>query len=103
MAAGDVVNTASRLQSAAPVDGILVGEPTYRATRETVEYREAEPVQAKGKAEPVAVWEVVGERVAPGTRRSSRRARIPLVGRTRSCGCSATRSPAPGGSARRSS
>src|SRR5438034_78669 len=33
IASGDVVNTAARLQSAAPVDGILVGEATYRATR----------------------------------------------------------------------
>src|SRR5918994_2334842 len=32
MASGDVVNTAARLQSAAPVDGIIVGEQTYRAT-----------------------------------------------------------------------
>ena len=32
MAAGDVVNTAARLQSAAPTDGILVDETTYRAT-----------------------------------------------------------------------
>src|SRR3954471_7577987 len=30
MAAGDVVNTASRLQTAAPVNGVLVGESTYR-------------------------------------------------------------------------
>ena len=33
MAAGDVVNTAARLQAAAPVNGILVGERTFRATR----------------------------------------------------------------------
>src|ERR687887_1318902 len=33
MAAGDVVNTAARLQAAAPVNGILVAEATYRATR----------------------------------------------------------------------
>src|SRR5438309_4949653 len=32
MAAGDVVNTAARLQSAAPVNGVLAGEMTYRAT-----------------------------------------------------------------------
>src|SRR6478672_8969720 len=32
MASGDVVNTAARLQTAAPVDGILVGETTFRAT-----------------------------------------------------------------------
>src|SRR5213595_1233784 len=59
MASGDVVNTAARLQSAAPVDGILVGEQTYRATERMIEYRETEPVVAKGKSEPIPVWEVV--------------------------------------------
>src|SRR5688572_16457658 len=59
MASGDVVNTAARLQSAAPVDGILVGEQTYRATERMIEYRDHEPVQAKGKAKPVHVWEAV--------------------------------------------
>ena len=49
MAAGDVVNTASRLQAAAPVNGILVGERTFRATRRVIEYREAKPVNARGK------------------------------------------------------
>ncbi|HEX4746395.1 MAG TPA: AAA family ATPase [Gaiellaceae bacterium] len=62
MASGDVVNTAARLQSAAPVDGILVGEQTYRATERMIEYREHEPVDAKGKAEPVRVWEAVQAR-----------------------------------------
>jgi class 3 adenylate cyclase/tetratricopeptide (TPR) repeat protein len=66
MATGDVVNTCSRLQSAAPVDGILVDDPTYRATSSTIEYREAEPVRAKGKAEPVQVWEVVAPRTRLG-------------------------------------
>ena len=41
MAAGDVVNTAARLQSAAPTDGILVDETTYRATERSIEFREA--------------------------------------------------------------
>jgi class 3 adenylate cyclase/tetratricopeptide (TPR) repeat protein len=62
MAAGDVVNTAARMQSAAPVGGILVGETTYRATRQAIEYRDAEPMIAKGKADPVAVWEAVAAR-----------------------------------------
>jgi predicted ATPase/class 3 adenylate cyclase len=57
MAAGDVVNTAARLESAAPVNGILVDETTHRATRDRIAYAEAEPVAAKGKTEPVAVWE----------------------------------------------
>jgi class 3 adenylate cyclase/tetratricopeptide (TPR) repeat protein len=77
MAAGDVMNTAARLQGSAPVDGVVVGEATYRATAHIFEYREAEPVQAKGKAEPIPVWEVVVERAVP----ESRAARTPLVGR----------------------
>src|SRR5207249_7461888 len=40
MVAGDVVNTASRLQSAAPTNGILVGETTFRATSHVIEHRE---------------------------------------------------------------
>ncbi|HEV8099278.1 MAG TPA: adenylate/guanylate cyclase domain-containing protein [Gaiellaceae bacterium] len=56
MVAGDVVNTAARLQSAAPVNGVLVDGATYRATRQRIDYTEAEPVTAKGKAEPVRVW-----------------------------------------------
>jgi len=60
MASGDVVNTSFRLQAAAPVDGILVGETTYRATATTFDYRPKEPVHAKGKREPVPVWEPLG-------------------------------------------
>jgi class 3 adenylate cyclase len=56
MASGDVVNTAARLQSAAAVNGILVDETTYRATRQAIDYEPADRVEAKGKAEPVAVW-----------------------------------------------
>jgi class 3 adenylate cyclase/tetratricopeptide (TPR) repeat protein len=63
MAAGDVMNTAARLQSAAPVDGVAVGEATFRATASIFDYEEAEPVAAKGKAEPVPVWILVGEKV----------------------------------------
>src|SRR3954454_7590239 len=38
MVAGDVVNTAARMQAAAPVNGVLVGESTYRATSEAITY-----------------------------------------------------------------
>jgi predicted ATPase/class 3 adenylate cyclase len=62
LAVGDVVNTASRLQSAAPTNGIVVGEATYRATSAQIEYREAEPVIAKGKSEPIPIWEAVSAR-----------------------------------------
>jgi class 3 adenylate cyclase/tetratricopeptide (TPR) repeat protein len=84
MAAGDVVNTAARLQSAAPVNGVLVGETTYRATRDVIEYREHEPVMAKGKAEPIPVWEAVQVRSRLGM--DVEQATSPLVGRTRELG-----------------
>jgi len=56
IASGDVMNTAARLQSAAPVDGVLVGEPTYHATRDVIEYADAAPASVKGKSEPVPAW-----------------------------------------------
>jgi class 3 adenylate cyclase/tetratricopeptide (TPR) repeat protein len=62
LVAGDVVNTAARLQAAAPVNGILVGEATYRVTQRPIEYRQHAAVDAKGKQEPVAVWEAVSAR-----------------------------------------
>jgi class 3 adenylate cyclase/tetratricopeptide (TPR) repeat protein len=79
MAAGDVVNTAARLQTNAPVNGILVGEATYRATAHAIDYEETAPIQAKGKAQPVPVW--IAVRARPGTLRRQT-SRSPLIGRT---------------------
>ena len=54
--AGDVVNTAARLQQHAPVGGIVVGEATHRATRDLFEYEPLEAVTAKGKAAAIRLW-----------------------------------------------
>src|SRR6266511_1447031 len=62
MASGDVVNTAARIQAAAPVNGILVDETTYRATSPAIDYRPVEPIEAKGKSEPVPAWEALQAR-----------------------------------------
>ncbi|HUK44510.1 MAG TPA: AAA family ATPase [Gaiellaceae bacterium] len=69
MAAGDVVNTAARLQSAAPLGGILVGEKTYEATRKVVEFEDGTAVEAKGKAKAVPAWPVVRTRARPHVER----------------------------------
>ena len=82
MASGDVVNTTARLQTAAPVNGILVGETTYRATAEVITYRAAEPVSAKGKALPVPAWEALDARSRFGVD-LARVSRAPLAGRQR--------------------
>src|SRR5206468_3343393 len=77
---GDVVNTAARIQSQAPVNGIAVGEGTFRATQRVFEYEPLDPIDAKGKAEPVAVWRAL----RPTARFGSdviRSMTTPLVGR----------------------
>jgi class 3 adenylate cyclase/tetratricopeptide (TPR) repeat protein len=81
MASGDVVNTAARLESAAPTNGIFVDETTYRATRDRITYAEGEPVAAKGKADPVPVWEVQEARARFGV--DVVQTGAPLVGRRR--------------------
>jgi class 3 adenylate cyclase/tetratricopeptide (TPR) repeat protein len=82
LVAGDVINTAARLQSAAPVNGVLVGGATQRATERAIEYREHPPVVAKGKREPVPVWEAVAARSLFGVD-VELQPRTRLVGRTR--------------------
>ncbi|HEY2311346.1 MAG TPA: AAA family ATPase [Gaiellaceae bacterium] len=80
MVAGDVVNTASRLQQHAPVGEIVVGQETYRATRDTIDYEPLEAVAAKGKTEPIAAWRAVATASAVGERDLSS---TPFVGRGR--------------------
>jgi class 3 adenylate cyclase/tetratricopeptide (TPR) repeat protein len=82
MASGDVVNTAARLQSAAAVNGILVDETTHRATERAIEYAGSSPVRAKGKEEPIAVWEPLQARSRFGID-VRQIGRSPLVGRRR--------------------
>lgn len=80
MAWGDVTNSAFRIQAAAPVDGVLVDEATYRATRHVIDYGEAEPVQAKGKPDPILVWRALAPRARRGVG-LSHADREPFVGR----------------------
>jgi len=77
---GDVVNTASRLQGVAPVNGVLVGEGTWRATRALFAYEELAPVRVKGKAQPVPVWRLIGPRSRLGVDVDQRPV-APFIGR----------------------
>jgi class 3 adenylate cyclase/tetratricopeptide (TPR) repeat protein len=78
--AGDVVNTAARLQTSAPVSGIVVGETTYRATRDIFEYQPLEPVVVKGKAQSLPLWHAVAPRRRFGVDVEPI-VRTPLIGR----------------------
>ena len=83
MVAGDLVNTASRIQSAAQPGTVLVGESTKRASEAAVAYDDVGEHRLKGKAEPVSLWRalrVVGG--AKGVRRSDG-LEAPFVGRDR--------------------
>ena len=83
MVAGDLVNTASRVQSAAAPGSVLVGEATKRATEAAIEYEDAGTHELKGKAEPVQLWRAA--RIVAGTRGDMRVTGLepPFVGRDR--------------------
>ncbi len=56
MVAGDLVNTAARLQSVAPAGAVLVGEPTMRAASAAIDFEPAGEQALKGKQSPVPAW-----------------------------------------------
>jgi class 3 adenylate cyclase len=56
---GDTVNTAARLEQAAPALEVLLGDPTYKLVRNAVEVEAVEPLQLKGKAENVPAYRLL--------------------------------------------
>jgi len=59
MVAGDMVNTASRLQGVAPPSTVLVGEATMRAAGEGIAFAPVDDLILKGKVAPVPAWRAV--------------------------------------------
>ena len=76
---GDVVNVAARLQAAGRPGSVTVGEETHRATRDAVSYERLDPLELKGKEEPVPAWEA--NEVIAGPGRGTRRSETKLIGR----------------------
>ena len=76
LATGDAVNVAARLEQAAQPGEILLGQPTLAFVREAVKVKELKPRELKGKAEPVAAFQLlsVGAEETP-------RHEAPMVGR----------------------
>jgi predicted ATPase/class 3 adenylate cyclase len=81
MVAGDLVNTASRIQTAAQPGTVLVGQPTRRLSEAAIAYEDAGEHELKGKAEPVSLFRAV--RVVGGRGGEGRSAGLeaPFVGR----------------------
>lgn len=76
---GDAVNVASRLEHAAEPGEILIGGETYRRVRDAVRVDPVDPLELKGKAEPVPAFRLLD--VTPGAPPFARRLDSPLVGR----------------------
>jgi class 3 adenylate cyclase/predicted ATPase len=83
MVAGDLVNTAARIQAAAEPGTVLVGEATHRASERAVAFEEAGEHALKGKAEPVPLWRAVRVTAARGGALRSEGLEAPFVGRER--------------------
>ena len=83
MVAGDLVNTASRIQSAAEPGTVLVGEVTRRATEAAIAYEDAGAQQMKGKDDPVPTYRALRVTAARGGALKSAGLEPPFVGRDR--------------------
>lgn len=78
-AMGDVVNTAARLQTVAPVDGVFVGDATRALCAPNIRFRRVDDVQLRGRSGKVDVWQVVAVDQANPRRRWE--SDVPFVGR----------------------
>ena len=83
MVAGDLVNTASRVQSVAEPGTVFVGESTRRATEQTIVFEDAGSFELKGKEGETSLWKAL--RVVSGARGSLKSTGLeaPFVGRNR--------------------
>ena len=76
---GDAVNVAARLEQAAEPGQVLIGDTTLRLVRDAVVVESVGPVEAKGKADPVAAHALI--EVLPGAEGVARHLEAPIVGR----------------------
>ena len=83
MVAGDLVNTASRVQSDAKPGTVLVDEATRRTSEAAIAYEDAGARELKGKAEPVRLWRALRVTAARGGALKSVGLEPPFVGRDR--------------------
>ena len=81
MVAGDLVNTASRFQSAAPPGAVLVGDATHRAASRAIAFEPFGELELKGKRQPAAAWRALRVVAGRGGARRSEALEAPFVGR----------------------
>jgi class 3 adenylate cyclase len=76
LATGDAVNVAARLEQAAQPGEVLLGEVTLRLVRDLVKVEAVDPLELKGKAEPLTAYRLRAVRDA-----AERRLETPMIGR----------------------
>ncbi|WP_178379928.1 adenylate/guanylate cyclase domain-containing protein [Cryptosporangium aurantiacum] len=76
---GDVVNVAARLETAAEPGSVLIGDATYRLSRDAVTAEMLPPMTVRGRGVPVDAWRLLA--VKPGASGHARRLDAPIVGR----------------------
>jgi class 3 adenylate cyclase/tetratricopeptide (TPR) repeat protein len=81
MVAGDMVNTASRLQSVAPAGSVLVGEATMNAAKAAITFESVGPQELKGKSAPVTAFRAMRVVANRGGGGRSDTLEAPFVGR----------------------
>jgi hypothetical protein len=82
LVAGDLVNTASRVQSAAEPGAVLVGEATRRSTEAAIAYEDGGEHVLKGKAEPMPLWRALRVVATRGGEGRTSALEAPFVGRS---------------------
>jgi len=83
LAVGDTVNLAARMQSAADPNSILISENTHRLASSLFDFEDRGKITVKGKAEPIQVYRVTGERKGAVRARGIAGLTSPMVGRQR--------------------
>jgi class 3 adenylate cyclase/tetratricopeptide (TPR) repeat protein len=83
MVAGDLVNTASRVQSVAEPGSVFVGESTRRATEQAIVYEDAGAFELKGKEGELSLWRALRVVSGVGGDLRSEGLEAPFVGRDR--------------------
>ncbi|MCI0397167.1 MAG: AAA family ATPase [Chloroflexi bacterium] len=78
---GDTVNLAARLESASERGEILVGPDTYRMAAPLFEFEKLEPIQVKGKSEPIQIYKLLGHKAQPDRVRGLAGLESAMVGR----------------------
>ncbi len=81
MVAGDMVNTAARLQAVAQPGTVLVGEATMRATEAAIAFEPLGDQALKGKTAPVAAFRALRVVAERGGRNRADLLEAPFVGR----------------------